>query len=232
MKNNNKSAITIQKHLQKVRRTLLLGLIPMLILLTGCASPLEALNFTGVEILPSLRDLDFKAIKSNQSFDYWEFRQEGGDAELEIITTGGTKTKSELSQSQRTLLNSTSANSGFNVGCHGQKSTCYKYIITINNNQIKVWNTATDIADFLGAIENLNEAVLLANANSFIWDGQANFTSGYIETQGNFEMVVLRLVSLCRPVQSERVHIIIKKDGTIETVASEIWQTLTENCSS
>lgn len=233
MRDGNKK-LTIRKYLlswlKASQRTVLLFLATFVLLLSSCSSPLEALNFDGVNILPSLRQLDFTAVQPSQSFDYWEFRQVGGDAELEIIASGGLKSKSELSQNELTALNSTTPNSGFNLGCHGQKSTCHKYIITIDSNQVKIWNTGTDIAAFLGQIDNLNEAVVLANANSYIWDGQANFTSGYIERNGNYEMVVLRLINLCRPVQSERVHIIIKKDATIETIASEVWQTLGSNC--
>ena len=217
------------KKLTRKLRFIVLGYLCLL--LASCSSPIETLNFDDFSELPSIKDINFKQVNPVQDFDYWELRQAETATETEILGSGGSKTKAQLSQAERTALDNVNPNTGFNIGCQQRDgSFCFKYIVTLTNGQLNVLKDINSVAKFLDEIDGLAEAVLLASAHGFTWDGTSVQTGGFKELGGEYDFIVLRLTNLCLPVQTDRFHIRITGDASVSIIASESWQTFANNC--
>lgn len=202
------------------------------ILFSGCSSPIDALDLGSFTKLANIKDLDFRKVSPNESYDYWELRQaETGKTTL-ILGSGGSKSKNQLSEAERNALNSATTETGFNIGCQSlDGSFCFKYIVTLKQGVAKVFDTTVAVGKFLGTIDSIPEAALLASAYGYVWDESSPKTGSVVKRlNGDYDMVVLRLINLCLPVQTDRFHIMVTKDTTLNVLHSETWQTFPNNC--
>lgn len=216
--------------MQNINRLHVLSLIILSIVLSSCANEITNLDLSNFSQMPTIKELDYKQIQPNQTYDYWELRQAETGKALEILGSGGNKTKAQLSSSVKTTLDSTTTDTGFNIGCQGQGGFCFKYLVTVRDGQVQVLNNATTITNFLGTIDSLPEAALLASSHGYVWDGNSVATGSYIENGGVYTLIVLRLVNLCLPVQLDRFQISINKNADISVITSSGWESFANNC--
>lgn len=208
----------------------LVSILLSCLIFNGCSSSLQSLDFSSFSLLPTVSNIDLTSLQPSQAYDYWELRQaERGKASV-VLSSGGAKTKSQLSSTALEALNTATANKGFNIGCQGQENICYKYIVAIHNDTASILNTAQSITNFLGSIDNISEAALLTSAYGYTWDTSSIETGSYLQNNSDFNLIVLRLTNLCLPVQLDRFQLQIDKDAHVSVVTSEQWQTFANNC--
>ncbi len=217
---------------KNARKFIFLVILFLVILLNGCSSSINSIDFTNFTQLASIKDLDFSKVSPNRNYSYWELRQAENNKATLVLGSGGTKTKEQLTEAERNVLNTTSTETGFNIGCQRQDgSFCFKYIVTIDNSGVQVLNTTVAVGSFLSSIDSVTEAALLASAYGYTWDESAIETGSVIQRRnGDYEMVVLRLMNLCLPVQTYRFHITVTKDTTLNVLSSENWQSFPDTC--
>jgi len=197
-----------------------------LLLVAGCSSALD-IDEDDLTRLPALEQLDFSSITPAQNHRYWELRQSFGSGSPErIIGAGGQVTRSELDAATIIALDNTRPPSGFSIGC--LPGYCYKYVVAVNGT-IQTHTTASALLTFLGPIGSLEEAVLVAVSRDLYW-GPNDSETGFVEVPGGWEIVGFELVRDCAPVQTDRVHILVRRDGTVRELGREVHSKLENAC--
>jgi len=215
--------------LQKLMKlkVVMLSLAVMSLATTSCMNLLggESANY---ESIPPLEQLDFGGIVTASNYDYWELRlQLGGASEYNFIGAGGDQTRDQLSAEVITALENATAETGFDVEC--MPAYCYKYIVSVRNGQIQVWNTTDALQQFLGQIDSAQEAALLAMAFGYYWDLNEG-VNGIRETDSGYELVVLKLVKFCVPVRTDKFELLVLNNGELVVQNSEVWSKLDGAC--
>lgn len=202
-------------------RTILVGAL----LLAGCADTFDV-DLGEFMRLPEIAQLDFSRIAPAASYQYWELRYQFEGTVPTILGSGGTRTRDQLDPALRSALDTTRTPSGFAIGC--LPGYCYKYIVAVDGG-IRVFATRQALADFLGSINSMEEAALLAHAQGLHWTS-LNAATGYRETGAGWEIVGLQLVRDCTPVQTDRVLLLVRRDGSIRELDREVYQRTENAC--
>jgi hypothetical protein len=107
---------------------------------------------------------------------------------------------------------------GFFIGCH--PNWCSDYIITIKNNYLHFIISETEASIFLGTIDNLEEALLLAKLKGYNLDNDIRGNS-YRVTDKGYEMILMKFSNF--PLQKESMEVIVDKNGNIESKSLGIY---------
>jgi hypothetical protein len=195
-------------------------------MLAGCSSALD-IDTDDLSRLPSLEQLDYTHITPAESHRYWELRESwGGDAPLKVLGAGGQVPRNQLDAATLAALDSTRPPSGFAISC--LPAYCYKYIVAVNG-AVRAYATAAALQTFLGSIESMEEAALVAHARNLYWSAETGDT-GFLATSSGWEIVALELVKACAPVQTDRVHILVRRDGNVSELGREVHSKLENAC--
>ena len=197
--------------------------------LTAC----DGINAFDVDLdefdrLPRFEELDFSKVSPGGSFQYWELRHAFGgrvNGTDRIIASGGSRTRPELGAATIAALDSIRPATGYAIGC--LPGYCYKFIAAVDT-QVRLYNTRESLRTFLGTIDSREEAALIADAHNFWWD-DSNET-GVREVSGGWEIIGLQLVKDCAPVQTDRVHMRIGRDGSLKELDREVHSKLENAC--
>ena len=108
-----------------------------------------------------------KKIIPNKTFQYWQyatFNQQfaTGNETYTVLTEGGDL---KLKKNVNTKINPLKLNGLFERGHPGFRSN---YLVMIENGNIKYANSMEKLRDFIGKIDNLEEALLYANSYGYI----------------------------------------------------------------
>ena len=196
------------------------------LLLASCTNSL-GIDDDDLTRLPSVEQLNYSSITPAESHRYWELRESwGGSDPVKILGAGGQVPRSQLDAATITALNDTRPPSGFAMGC--LPAYCYKYVVAVNGN-IRVYTTAQQLLDFLGPIDSVEEAALIAISRNLYWSAEDRAT-GFQQTSVGWEIVGLELVKFCAPVQTDRVHILIRRDGSVRELGRVVHSKLENAC--
>lgn len=185
--------------------------------LASCANKEKALvvNAPAFKKIPFDLATDFRntialKIKPVREYQYWAYISHS-HGHWEIIKEGGdTLVKKNIHVKQDTF--------GFFQGCH--PNFCCNYIVTLEKGVEKVIDTNEGFRAFLGTIDNLEEAVLLAISHGYWLDPDIR-GSAFRINNGNYEMHLLKFSS--HPLQKESVEVIVNKNGTIKTKSLGVY---------
>ncbi|HEY0305505.1 MAG TPA: hypothetical protein VGC44_11035 [Longimicrobiales bacterium] len=197
-----------------------------ILLLVGCSSTLD-IDDDDLTRLPNLEQLNYSGITPAQSHRYWELRESWGAGGADrVLGSGGQVPRSQLDSASITALNNTRPTSGFAIGC--LPAYCYKYVVAVNGT-VHAYTSAEALRQFLGTIDSVEEAALVALARNLYWSGDDPAT-GFAAVSVGWEIVGLELVRSCAPVQTDRVHILVRRDGTIRELGREVHSKLENAC--
>ncbi len=204
------------------------GFFTAVVLLAGCSGSTLDIDDDDLTRLPSLEQLDYSGITPAQDHRYWELRESWGDGELgRVLGFGGQVARGALDSASLAALNNTRPPSGFAPSC--LPGYCYKYIVAIDDGTAQVYATAARLLEFLGPVESIEEAALIAHSRNLYWSGNDPAT-GFMEVSGGWEIVGLQLVRDCLPVQTDRVLILVRRDGTVRELGREVHSKLENAC--
>jgi hypothetical protein len=195
-----------------------------LILLLGCSGLIDPEQY---QPLPSFELLDFDLVQPSAPFLLWELREGGIGGPHRVVAGGGTGSRSAIPAGTLAEFDGTRSQAGFDVGC--LPGYCYKYLVTLQGNTILVWETVESLIQFLGTINNSVEAAMVAQASGYYWDG-APGTGLIRDVLNGHELVVLRAVKFCAPVQTDRVVVVVSAAGLLRVLRREIWERDSEMC--
>ncbi len=191
--------------------------------LSGCSSFFEPEQFEPIVLYSS----QWAAIQPAQPFDLWELRSVGPDLRHEVVASGGIRAREEIDPETLRTFDRFLVTSGFAQGC--LPGHCFSYLISIQGTQIRTWTDPTGLAAFLGPIDAPIEALLLARGHDYYWSGELE--AGAIRATGDgYELVVLKLVSACAPVQVNRYLLRVRASGEIRVLRNEVRDKNKEAC--
>jgi hypothetical protein len=186
---------------------------------TGCGSEVLDVDISQFSRLPALAELDYSRVTPAESHDYWELRWtfSGGDGNR-ILGAGGLRPRTELAPDIVAALDSALPPSGFFAGC--LPGHCYTFISAVNGT-VEVLTSRQQLLQFLGPVGSVEEAALIAHSYNLHWAGNDPVT-GYREVRDGWEILALQLVRACAPVQTDRVHVLVRRNGTLLELGREV----------
>lgn len=119
-------------------------------------------------------DLLYPFIIPEKKYEYWTVFRNNPDPDKAIIY--------ESQAPEFMTINDPAPEKGFLQKCLGED--CFSYLIACENSQSKYFSNEKQLRDFIGTVDNLPEAILIANTYGFSVDSTNSFGSSYkIEDQ-------------------------------------------------
>jgi hypothetical protein len=158
-----------------------------------------------------------KNINPNREYQYWQYvtySQSSSDERYTVLKEGGNSLlRKKINEKPRP-----SYNSGIFFGGH-PNFRC-NYVVIIDNDKIYSLKTEEEFRDFLGTIDNLEEAILLARTYGYILDDDIR-GSEFRNLQNGFELHLMKYHEF--PTRRESVEIKISRDRFIKTKSRGIY---------
>ncbi|RYX87686.1 hypothetical protein EON73_00850 [bacterium] len=182
----------------------------MLFLLSFAAkSQTDKFNYHGYKPLPSRfiqRDSLIRFINPVHKYIYWEYVQIPADPGKAVVFSQGVKPEGLKIK----ILNQR----GFFSGC--LPSACTRYIAYVDEKgEVGYITTAQQAAAFVGTIDNLEEAVLVAQLGNDDFYVDKNAKGGSYKIKGNTYEVILTHYDLC-PETSRAIQLRIDHKQILE----------------
>jgi hypothetical protein len=189
-------------------------------LILGCGSLVDLEEY---DTIPVLGELDLGAVSPAVSYDYWELRRAFGgppDPETPDRVIGASGSRSELDPEVVAVLDTLHVSSG--VGNRCLPAFCFFYVASVRESTIETWTSIGGWIVFFGSIDRPEEAALLAAAHDYYWTGRKE-TGAIKADDDGYELVVLKLVGFCDPVQVDRFVLHVSGSGVVTVKDSETW---------
>lgn len=170
----------------------------------------------------NFRDSIAKKITPGQNYTYWAYcslRQPlSGEERHTILSRGGDSLQKFEADRNKPIY-------GFFQGGYPGYST--NYVLINDNGKKEVVETQDGFREFLGAIDNLEEAVLLAFSYGYRADTDIK-GNAWCMHNGNYELHLVKYSDY--PQRKESVEVIITKDGFIKTNSLGIYCKDSSDC--
>jgi hypothetical protein len=177
-------------------------------------------DFEDFDEIPPIEMLDYASVQPGRVSDIWELRRLFRGVRQEVIGGGGTISRGEIDPDLLTEFDSVEPSSGFGVHC--VPVDCFLFIASLRGRTVEVWQSAEDVRSFLEPIDTQEDAILLVLARGYTWGGAKEAAA--VRTVGaRYELVVLRMVSYCTPVQTDRYLLEVTQDGQVIELKSDVW---------
>jgi hypothetical protein len=175
----------------------------------------------GFTALPGDDAIDLAAVQPAQPVDHWEFRIGSPLGVFAVLGGAGTRSRVELDPVLRETFDAVTPTSGSYTRC--LPASCYYYLAVLNGDSIWTVSTPEQLLAFLGALESVEEAALLAGFRGFDLGGTIE-ESAYRPVPDGWELRLVQLVESCDPVQLDRVLLRIAYSGEVTEVRREVWR--------
>ena len=188
-------------------------------------------NIKSFDSLPKLEALQWEKISPEMPPTYWELRNSIGFDLLEVIGSDGNKCGTADDPEQCKILFDNlkpSEFTGFAPSC--LPTLCLQYIASNTGNENKLWTTIGELKVFLGNIDTAEEALLLAHAEGYHWHDVIKQEGAIRQIDGAYELVVLKGVSDCTPIQTNRFLIRIDIHGNIQILREQVFNRIENAC--
>lgn len=171
----------------------------------------------GYSLKESYLDSLAKKIIPNRKYQYWQYvtyHQSSSKETYIVLKEGGDSSlRKKINEKPRPNYNQ-----GIFFG--GHPSFRCNYIVTIDNGKIYNLKTEEEFRDFLGTIDNLEEAVLFARTYGYLLDNDIK-GSAYRNLPNGFELHLMKYHEF--PIRKESVEIKINRDGFVKTKSRGIY---------
>lgn len=168
------------------------------------------------EAMKSIEDIDLSNIAPKEdNVSYWQLREIfTGETDYTVVNETGTLC-GDVTEPQACTeeFNELVSDTGF---CwHGHPADSVYYIAASRQEEHELITTDDGVLEFLGEIDTEEDAMLYARALGYFWRTDKKQNGAIRAVEDGFELVVTELVSLCTPLQTDRVLIHIGFDGTV-----------------
>ncbi|MCP4600355.1 MAG: hypothetical protein GY847_07455 [Proteobacteria bacterium] len=213
--------------------------ICMFILITACFAAtcvdnepgqdsfVDDLDLASFSPLVSISSMDFANIIPKVDTLYFELRTtwaDGGDwesHEYNVINQFGTLCTAAEDEEQ-CLEEFESASTGVGFCTHGHPAEEEYYLVTHTSKGFETISTVDGVLAFVGDIDSAEDALMLLRAKCFFWGADDVAMGGIRQVDNGFEVIVTELVSLCVPLQTDRILLHVATDGTIIELDREV----------
>lgn len=158
-----------------------------------------------------------KHINPNRKYQYWQY--------VAYYINSSSETYTVLKQGGDSLLRkkiNEKPRPNYSAGIFfgGHPNFRCNYVVTIDNGKVNSLKTEEQFRDFLGTIDNLEEAILLASTYDYQLDNDIR-GSEYRDLQNGFELHLMKYHEF--PTRRESIEIKISRDGFIKTKSLGIY---------
>jgi hypothetical protein len=154
----------------------------------------------------------------SRKYKYWECRRYEDFIPNKIIAKSG-------DTSQQKKIKIIKGNSGFFRQC--LPGSCFQFIIAINSkDSIEVIDNEEKLRKFVGDIDNLEEALLIAKTYEYWFDSKNKIGGAYRILNGDYYLYLLSYSQT--PVTYTSVKAILKKNGDFKFIDSKVYKKTNE----
>lgn len=192
-----------------------------LLLLCGMVSGQKAVpsDFKKIpEILDNI-DLLYPFIVPDKDYAYWRVLNNDTDYEKAVIY--------ESQAPDFMTINEPVPERGFFQKCVG--NNCFSYILACKNERAVYFSNEQQLRDFIGTVDNLPEAILLAKTYGYSVDTQNLFTGSYKMDDRHISMYLMQSKG-CPAVKESFLIKINRKNGKLEAKSNGVYSK-NEDCS-
>ena len=142
-----------------------------LLLLSGLVFSQETIpsDFKKIPEILDNPELLYPFIVPEKKYEYWSVLQNNPDPDIAIVY--------ESQMPELMTINDPAPEKGFFQKCLGEG--CFLYLIACENSQSKYFSTEKQLRDFIGFVDNLPEAILIANTFGYTVDSENKQGSSY-----------------------------------------------------
>ncbi|NIF06335.1 hypothetical protein F3J23_12885 [Chryseobacterium sp. Tr-659] len=196
-------------------------LFPTLLLLSGLVFGQKAVppDFKKIpEILDNI-DLLYPFIVPDKAYAYWRVLSNDTDYEKAVIY--------ESQAPDFMTINEPVPEKGFFQKCIG--NNCFSYILACKNERSVYFSNEEQLRDFIGTVDNLPEAILLAKTYGYSVDTSNRFTGTYKIEDRHISMYLMQSKG-CPAVKESFLVKINRKTGKLDAKSNGVYAK-DENCS-
>lgn len=158
-------------------------------------------------------ELLYPFIIPDKKYEYWSVFRNNPDPDKAIIY--------ESQAPEYMTINDPAPEKGFFQQCLGED--CFSYLIACENSQSKYFSNEKQLRDFIGTIDNLPEAILIANTYGYTVDITNQLSSSYKIENRHILMYLSKVRGTTNAKESFLVKI-NKKTGKLESKSNGIYQ--------
>ena len=170
------------------------------------------------EILDNI-DLLYPFIVPDKDYAYWRVLNNDTDYEKAVIY--------ESQAPDFMTINEPVPERGFFQKCVG--NNCFSYILACKNERAVYFSNEQQLRDFIGTVDNLPEAILLAKTYGYSVDTQNLFTGSYKMDDRHISMYLMQSKG-CPVVKESFLIKINRKNGKLEAKSNGVYSK-NEDCS-
>jgi len=163
------------------------------------------------------RDSLIRFITPDKNYTYWEYDDGGMDTTKDgtIIYSSGIKPAGvTFKDPQGSML----------MGC--LPAFCYKYIAYVHNGKVGYISSDKGLRDFMGPIDNLEKAVLLAEIMENLFPDEDKRGGSYLATAKGYDLILTNYI-LC-PITKEAFRVTIDTKGIVKKVKLRAYSKSTD----
>ncbi len=189
-------------------------LFPIFLLLSGLVFGQKAIpsDFKKIPEILDNTELLYPFIVPDKKYDYWSVLRNNPDPDKAIIY--------ESQAPDFMTINDPAPEKGFFQKCLGED--CFSYLIACENSRSKYFSTEQQLRDFIGTVDNLPEAILIANTYGYTVDTPNPPGSSY-KIEDRHISLYLSKAKNCPPTKESFLIKINRKTGKIEAKSNGVY---------
>lgn len=157
-------------------------------------------------------ELLYPFIVPYRKYEYWSVFRNNQDPDKAVIY--------ESQAPEFMTINDPSPEKGFFQKCLGEN--CFSYLIACENSKSKYFSNEQQLRDFIGSVDNLPEAILMAQTYGFTFDS-ANLSGGAYKIEDHYITLYLSKSKSCPLTKESFLVKINRKTGKIDSKSKGIY---------
>ncbi|MFC3161506.1 hypothetical protein SAMN05443633_101603 [Chryseobacterium arachidis] len=189
-------------------------LFPILLLCSGLVFSQKAVphDYKKIPEILDNTDLLYPFIVPDKKYNYWSVLRNNPDPDKAIIYESQTP--------DFMTINDPAPEKGFFQKCLGED--CFSYVIACENSQSKYFSNEQQLRSFIGFVDNLPEAILIANTYGYTVDSTSPLSSSYKIDDSNISLYLSKTKNC--PLKKESFIIKMnRKTGKSEVKSNGIY---------
>ena len=180
-------------------------------------------------VTATYNDINWVNVQPTEASDYWELWERGYDQPLAKV--GDKCSKSTDVAACITAFDALRSNVGpLDPLCNSYLCRPI-YVVSNQGDNNRLWDSLEKLKDFLGTINSKEEAILLARGHQFHAAPSVDiFSVGFRETDGEYELIALKMIGFGDPDKINRYLIRVRSSGELIVLREQIYQSFNKHC--
>lgn len=150
-------------------------------------------------------ELLYPFIVPDKKYDYWSVLKNNPDPDKAVIYESQTP--------DFMTLNDSTPTKGFFQKCLGED--CFSYVLACDRGRTQYFSDEQQLRNFIGSVDNLPEAILIANTYGYIVDTGNRLSSSYKTDERHISLYLTKVTDISKAKESFLIKI-NRKSGKLE----------------